>query len=252
MNWWTNRTNEDPKPVRVGAASDVGRVRDENEDAYGAFLEEADDQLFIVADGMGGHTRGREASTTTVEVVEEAYFDGQRGSVTKRLRHAFREANRRVYEMARSGEGPGSMGTTGTALVLAGERVYVAHVGDSRVYCFRGSESHQLTRDHTVAESMYREGMITEEEAQTHPRRGTLTRAIGVNETVEVDVVEVGTSASDDRFLLCSDGLSSLSEEVMQETVLNNPPQSACEQLIERANERGGHDNATAIIVWVQ
>lgn len=250
MVWWKKQKARGSAPVCVGAFSDVGRVRDENEDAYGRFPEEVDgDQLFIVADGMGGHTRGREASTTAVERVRQAYFSDARDSVPDRLRRAFKAANRAVYEMASAVDGPGSMGTTGTALALVDEQAYIAHVGDSRAYRFSAAESEQLTQDHTMVESMRREGLLTEQEARTHPRRGTLTRAIGVKPEVEVDVIDLGTPGRDDRFLLCTDGLADIPEEVLREAVLNNDPQTACEALVERANEKGGYDNATALVV---
>lgn len=253
MAWWKKHKTQKSSPVCVGAFSDVGRVRDENEDAYGHFPDQAEgDQLFIVADGMGGHTRGREASTTTVEQVRQTYFAASDGSVLGRLRQAFQDANREVYEMASAVDGPGSMGTTGTALALIDGQAYIAHVGDSRAYRFSADESRQLTRDHTMVESMRREGVLTEQEARTHPQRGTLTRAIGVKPEVEVDVMELDTPGPDDRFLLCTDGLADIPEKALREVVLNHAPQDACEQLVQRANEQGGYDNATALVVCMK
>ncbi len=253
MAWWKKRKTQQSAPVCVGAFTDVGRVRDENEDAFGQFPEEAEgDQLFIVADGMGGHTRGREASTTTVEMVKQAYFDGRRGSVPDRLTRAFQRANRQVYEMARAVDGPGSMGTTGTALAMVNGNAYIAHVGDSRAYRFHPDGFQLLTKDHTMVEAMRREGLLTAEEARTHPRRGTLTRAIGVDPEVEVDTIELGAPRADDRFLLCSDGLAEIPDDELQEVVLNRTPQEACEELIDRANERGGYDNATALVICIK
>lgn len=239
--------------LSVGAASDVGRVRDENEDAYGHFTAaEADGlHLFIVADGMGGHARGREASTTTVEVVREVFFNERSGSVPDRLQRAFQQANSQVYETSEVEEEADSMGTTATALAVVDERVYLAHVGDSRAYRYRTGEAEQLTHDHTIVQELQRSGAITEEQARTHPRRGVLTRAVGVQPNLEVELNDVGSLRPDDRFLMCTDGLQELPEEVLREVVLNNAPQSACEQLVRRAREEGGHDNATALIVHV-
>jgi len=246
------RVSEFPS-LSVGAASDVGRVRDENEDAYGHFTAaEADGvHLFIVADGMGGHARGREASTTTVAVVREVFFNERNGSIPDRLERAFREANSQVYDASEADQEADSMGTTATALAVVDEEVYMAHVGDSRAYRYRAEEAEQLTQDHTVVQELQRSGALTEEEARTHPRRGVLTRAVGVEPTLDVEMREAGTLRSDDRFLLCTDGLEELSGETLREVVLNNAPQSACEQLVRRAKEEDGHDNATALIVHV-
>lgn len=251
MTSWEHRATSEFPSLSIGAASDVGRVRDENEDAYGHFMSEDVDgeHLFVVADGMGGHVRGREASTTTVAVVNEAFFSERSGSVLDRLRRAFHRANNRVYVASEANEGTGVMGTTVTALALVEGSVYIGHVGDSRAYRYRPDGGRQLTEDHTFVRELQRRGSLTEEEARTHPRRGTLTRAMGVAPTVEVDLVEVGSLQPEDHFLLCTDGLEDLPQEVLREVVLNNDPQSACEQLVRRANERGGRDNATALIV---
>lgn len=251
MAWWQRQT-DDSISVLVGAASDVGRVREQNEDAYGTFGMGTDDQLFVIADGMGGHGRGRDASSTAVDVLKSTYYEQDHAAVLERLRHAFQEANHKVLEIGRSDSEARSPGTTGTALVLSQGQVYLGHVGDSRAYHFEGGTTHQLTHDHTVAQAMHRQGLITAEEARSHPRRGTLTRAIGTDETVEIDLMEVGAPATDDRFLLCTDGLSTLSDERLEEIVLGQPPQAACKQLIEHANQQGGHDNVTALIVQIQ
>lgn len=252
MNLWTRKSTDQSLPVQVGAASDVGRVRDENEDSYGVFPGASDGEgLFVVADGMGGHVRGAEASSTAVEAIRTTYFEKEDAPVGERLRNALEEANRRVHRQNRSAEGSHSMGTTATTLVLEGGQAYLGHVGDSRAYRFGPSDNEQLTADHTVAESMRRNGMITAEEARTHPRRGTLTRAIGIEDAVEVDVLELGEPDSGDCFLLCSDGLNEIPGAQIAEVVRQNTPQDACEELLRRANERGGRDNATAVIIRV-
>lgn len=252
MNSWNDSTTSESPSISVGAVSDTGVVRDENEDAYGRFsAERENEQLFVVADGMGGHARGREASTTTVAVVKDAFFEERSGSVPDRLRRAFHRANNRVYVMSEADEDADLMGTTATALALVEGTAYVAHAGDSRAYRYRFGEGEQLTCDHTVVRELLRRGSITEEEARTHPRRGMLTRAVGVKPTIKVDLIEVGPLRPEDYFLLCSDGLNKIPEDVLREVVLNNAPQSACEQLIRRANERGGQDNSTALVVHV-
>lgn len=240
----------------MGAATDPGEVREENEDAYGHFTgPNGDDQLYVVADGMGGHARGRKASTTAVEAVEETYFgnrafNDQADTVLDRLRLAFQWANGKVH--AEVGSGPQGGGTTATALAISSGQVHVAHVGDSRAYRFRADESTQLTRDHTVAQEMKRHGAITEEEARTHPRRGVLTRAIGTESTVEIDLFKVESLQVGDRFLLCTDGLEGLPRQTLQEVVLHLSPQPAAERLVEQSIERAGHDNATALVLSVE
>lgn len=253
MNRWDNHTTWESGLVSVGAASDTGVVRDENEDAYGHFSPQGESsRLFIVADGMGGHVRGHEASTTTVAVMKDAFFGERSGSVLDRLRRSFHRANSRVYVASEASSETDTMGTTATALALAGGRAYIAHVGDSRAYRYRSGKGQQLTYDHTVARELQRRGVLTEQEARTHPRRGVLTRAVGVNPTVEVDLIEIGALQSEDHFLLCTDGLDKLPRAALREVVLNNPPQPACEQLVHRANERGGQDNATALVVRME
>lgn len=252
MNWWNDSTTSGTPSISVGAVSDTGVVRDENEDTYGRFSAETEDeQLFVVADGMGGHAEGREASTTTVEVLNEAFFGERGGSVPDRLRRAFHRANSRVYVMSEADEDADLMGTTATALAMVEGTAYVAHAGDSRAYRYRFGEGKQLTCDHTVVRELQRRGALTEEEARTHPRRGMLTRAVGVKPTIEVDLIEVGPLRPEDHFLLCTDGLEEIPGDVLREVVLNNAPQAACEQLVRRANERGGRDNSTALVVHV-
>lgn len=256
MTWW-RKSNESRlgASVQVGAFSDVGRTRTDNEDAYGIFpvdpAADAADRLFVVADGMGGHSRGREASTTAVKVLQRTYFETAGRPVEHRLEEAFQEANTHVHHLASEAGKRETMGTTGTALALVEGRAYLAHVGDSRVYRIREEGVEQLTCDHTMVSEMQRDGLITAQEARNHPRRGVLTRALGTNPRVEVDVIEVGVSHAGDRFLLCSDGLSGFSKQELREVVLSDSPQDACERLVHRANEQGGYDNATALVVGI-
>ena len=189
----------------------MGDVRDENEDAYGRFSSQGESHwLFIVADGMGGHARGREASTTTVEAAAEVFFGEHSGTVPDRLRRAFHRANRRVHAASEADEDAGTRGTTATASALVEGEAYVAHVGDSRAYRYRPETGCQLTQDHTMVQELKRQGVLSEEEARTHPRRGHLTRAVGAKPTVEVDLIEAGALHPEDHFLLCTDGLQAL------------------------------------------
>ena len=257
MAWWnrkksTDRSRASSPHVQYGAFSDVGRIRNENEDAYGCFPDEAGrDQLFVVADGMGGHVRGREASTTAVDAIQRTYFDAPERAVEARLAEAFERSNAQVHTLAESNEMGEKMGTTGTALALNGDRAVIAHVGDSRAYRISEDGCDLLTSDHTMVAQMRREGLLTDQEARNHPRRGTLTRAIGADPSVSVDVLEVDGLRPGDRFLLCTDGLAEIPEDELCHVVLAHDSQEACEELVRRANEKGGYDNATAIVVAI-
>jgi len=255
MAWWNRKNKSKPNvTIHVGAFSDVGRTRTENEDAFGRFPEsptDDTDRLFVVADGMGGHTRGREASATAVAVIQRIYFAARAEPVEARLRQAFQKANAEVHGLAASDGVSDTMGTTGTALALADGHAYLAHVGDSRAYRINEAGLEQLTRDHTMVAEMQREGVITAQEARTHPRRGTLTRALATQPHVDVDIVDAGAVQRGDRFLLCTDGLADLAADEVMEAVREQDPQAACEYLVQRANEQGGYDNATALIVYI-
>ncbi len=245
-----------PLTIRFGAKSDVGQVRSENQDDYGRFPEVQStrngDQLFVVADGMGGHEDGGRASRVAVEAVGGTYFTHPEVPVEDRLRRAVSEANARVYQFAQAGTIPKKMGTTCTALALVGEDAYLAHVGDSRAYRINRDGISQLSRDHTLVEALMREGVLTEDEAARHPQRHALVRAIGIEPEVQVDVRRLKTPQSGDAFLLCSDGLARVTNVEIRDIVRSETPQQAAETLVQLANDRGGHDNVTVLVVKVE
>ena len=250
MSWWkVKRTSL----VSYGASSHVGMVRSENQDAYGCFpgaeSNHTEDQLFIVADGMGGHLGGKEASRIAIEEVPKVFFNEKSASMEDRLRRAFLEANASIFDKAKSGNGYDRMGTTCTAMALHDGQIFIAHVGDTRAYKINQDEVEQLTADHTLVEDLRREGVLTEDEARVHPRRNTLTRAMGVELQLDVDVFEAGKLKPENRYLLCSDGLSEVTTEELHQVVMELGPQKASEKLVEMANERGGHDNITVLIL---
>ena len=250
MTWWKrNRVTGQP---HHGAASHIGRVRAENQDAYGHFAAESDgDQsyLYIVADGMGGHAHGREASHIAVEVVRRTYFTDFETSPQDRLRRAYELANLAIFERGLT-EGPYEiMGTTCTALAFEGRHLYFAHVGDSRLYRISRAETTLLTTDHTYAEALRQQGTLTADEIRNHPRRHTLLRAMGIDPEIELDVVELGPPTPDDAFLLATDGLAGLEPDVLHKVVRGLAPQAACERLIDLANAEGGRDNVTVLVV---
>jgi len=261
-----------------GAASDRGSVREHNEDSYDIFGPETDDLvgtlgiLAIVSDGMGGHLSGAEASRKSVEVMGQVYFEGTGGSAVSRARHeaggdahreplgvpeaaainrlrwAFLEANRQVFEQV--GEGHNGMaGTTCTAIVFLPETIHIAHAGDSRAYLLRGGNVKQLTDDHSVVGEMVRKGMLSREEATKHPHRNIITRAVGLRGNLEVDIEESTPVERGDRVIICSDGLfSMLDDREIAGIAARGTPEKACHNLIKRAKEEGGSDNITVII----
>jgi serine/threonine protein phosphatase PrpC len=256
------------------AASDRGSVRERNEDYYGIFVPETDELvrslgvLAVVADGMGGHLSGAEASKKSVEVLGRVYFEGtgtsgrERGggggpreasgalaaSAVNRLRWAFLEANRQVFETI--GEGHNGMaGTTCTAVVILADTIHIAHAGDSRAYLLRRGAMVQLTEDHSVVGEMVRKGMLSKEEAVRHPHRNVITKAMGLRGNVEVDIAESVPVEKGDRILICSDGLfAMLAEDEIAEVAAAGTPEKVCQKLVKRAKEEGGIDNITVIV----
>ena len=231
------------KPV-VAAKTDVGRVRQGNEDSY--LVQEP---LFAVADGMGGHLGGEIASATTVETIRSAAQQDAPHD-TARLAAMVRQANSAVWEKAQGDPELRGMGTTCTLVLLEEGELHIAHVGDSRAYLLRGDELTQVTEDHTLVNRMVKEGRLRPEEADRHPQRSIITRALGVDAEVEVDELTLGVEEGD-RFLLCSDGLTSMIDfTTLQETLRDQrSPQRAVDRLIDLANEAGGEDNITVVLV---
>jgi len=226
--------------VTAAAATDVGLVREGNEDSY--LTEEP---LFAVADGMGGHRGGEVASQLAVETLEKLFKQGA-GDLPGQVQ----EANRVVFERSVLDRKVAGMGTTLTAALVEGDRVRLAHVGDSRAYLLRDGKVRLLTEDHTLVHRMVTEGEISQEEAETHPQRSVLTRAVGVDTVVDVDDDTVQILPGD-RLLLCTDGLTSMvSEEVIEEVLRDVPdPQEAAQRLVRMANEAGGVDNTTVVVL---
>lgn len=232
--------------LAVGARTDVGRVRTGNEDSY-----YVDSPLFVIADGMGGHAAGDVASATAVEVIEKnkANISSQNPDT---LSSAVREANRAIWDKATNDNNLRGMGTTCTMIMVDGEKAQVAHVGDSRAYLFHDGELRQITDDHTLVGRLVREGKLQPEEAERHPQRSMITRALGVDEDVEVDQFSLDL-AQGDRLVMCSDGLSGMVSAEAMAAVLEetDDPQEAADKLVDQANEAGGEDNITVIIVDV-
>jgi len=226
--------------VRVGAATDIGQVREGNEDSYLVVAP-----LYAVADGMGGHRGGEVASSLALETVQQL-FERQEGSLADQVSRA----NRAVYDRSQSDRSVSGMGTTLTAALIDENKVHLVHVGDSRAYLVRDGALTQLTEDHTLVHRMVLEGEITPEEAETHPHRSILTRALGVDESVQVDEGDVQVE-SGDRLLLCTDGLTGMVPEGQIQEILRDAadPQEAVDRLVKVANRAGGIDNITAVVL---
>ena len=224
--------------------TDRGRHRRINEDC--AWFD-ARRGLYAVADGMGGHLAGEVASRMAIDAV--AALPPMDAPSAQALRAMMQETNRAILVHAEADEQTRGMGTTCTVLWLAGDRALIAHVGDSRVYRLRDGVLEQLTRDHSLVEEMIERGLITRAEARVHPRRNIITRALGTQGDNEPDVFEVDARPGD-RWLLCSDGLTTmLSEAQMLHVITQNGPEQAADALLEGALDAGGHDNVTLILV---
>jgi len=234
--------------IEIATLSDVGLKRSSNQDAMGIFERPDGSRLMVVADGMGGHQGGEIASQLALEAIAE-HFSASHGPPTQVLREAFVHANARIRARAQQEPHLMGMGTTGVALWLGGDgRIWVAHVGDSRAYRFRYGSLEVLTADHSVVGEMLRRGLLSQAEADIHPRRNELMRSIGSLEQVEVDLAEVGAEAGD-QFLLCSDGLCGvIDDSEIGAVLLRETPSLAVRRLVEMANARGGPDNITVQI----
>jgi serine/threonine protein phosphatase PrpC len=236
------------RQAQTASLSDVGRVRSGNEDSCGEFTDSDGQLLLVVADGMGGHRGGAVASRMAVDTIGEVF---QRGGANPRetLEAAFRTANERIFQESCRDPALAGMGTTGVALVLGpAGGAWVAHVGDSRAYRLRRGGFERLTDDHSWVLEEVRQGRLTLEEAAVHPRKSVLTRSIGVDRGIGVDIRETSFEP-DDRFLICSDGLwGELSDEQMAAALAAEPPESAARTLVELANQGGGPDNITVQI----
>ncbi len=235
--------------IRSAARTDVGRRRRANEDSYAIAAELG---YFVVADGMGGHKAGQLASRLAAESAVAALeaLEGSAATLTEKLRCTIAAANREIYVAAQSKAEFSGMGTTVVSLLAAEGRVALAHVGDSRAYLIRAGRIRQLTDDHSVVGELVRRREITELAAREHPHRHVLTRAVGVRREVAPDLAEL-TSAPGDLFVLCSDGLTGLvrDEEIAEAANAEPDLDAICAQLIDLANERGGDDNITVVLV---
>jgi PPM family protein phosphatase len=250
--------------VLTAGLTDVGRKRTHNEDSF-AIVET--EHLFLVADGMGGHSSGEVASRMAIETVSEFFqatsadpeatwpykMDKSRDYDENRLITGVKLANRRIFEAAQRETRLHGMGTTMVALLCVGDSCIVGHVGDSRVYRLRGNSLQQITEDHSLLNDYKKMKTMTQEEIDHFPHKNVIVRALGMKETVKVDAIHERPQPGD-TYILCSDGLSGpLSDDDIRDTVVGNKDlRGAAQALIDRANANGGPDNVTAVLIrWV-
>lgn len=237
--------------------SDIGCRRSENEDRV-LYVNPGEKKLWqqkgilaIVADGMGGHQAGQVASQMAIDLVSDDYYKLS-GKPLDRLKKAFRNANQIIFRAALEDDNLKGMGTTCSALVFVKGQAFVAHIGDSRLYRIRDNSIEQMSEDHTIVYEMVKQGILSEEQARTHPDKNIVTRAMGTKSEVNIFTRCLSGVLSDDRYVLCSDGLHDLvREEEIMETALSGRPHEACEMLISKARERGGHDNISVGVVHI-
>lgn len=240
--------------MEVGACSHIGRVREINEDSY--YISDSNLPLYLIADGMGGHNAGEIASQSAIDIIRDYVLEkvGQTEYIDENLipgilKDAITYANCEIFSKSMEEDGYHGMGTTLTVVLVLSE-VYIGHVGDSRAYIIGRNEIKQLTQDHSLVAELLRNGSITEDEAKVHPQRNIITRALGTEESIKVDLYKIGLK-SKEALVLCTDGLSNLvsPEEIKDVIQSSSQMQSACDQLVSLANERGGYDNITVVAI---
>ena len=235
--------------MKVYAITDIGRARALNEDSY--YVPREGERFCVVADGMGGHNAGEVASAMAVQVFSRHMREVEH-ITTQALCAAVERANEEVYRAALENEGMSGMGTTFSALARQGGDVLLAHVGDSRIYLIREGAMFQLTTDHTLVEEMIRKGMLTPREARFHPHRNIITRALGTDPRIEIDLVQMA-ARSGDVFFLCSDGMTNYAQEreILRTAVGEGDWQDKLKHLVSVALENGGADNITALFAVI-
>lgn len=232
--------------------TDVGQVRSQNQDYVYASEQPIGNlpNLFVLADGMGGHNAGDFASRCAVSVIEASVKKDMSFNPIKIMRHAIEEANEKIHELAKEDAAKAGMGTTLVAVTVVGYYAYVANVGDSRLYVVQ-EQIHQVTKDHSLVQEMVRMGEIKPEEARNHPDKNIITRALGAERTVDIDFFDLKLEP-DSTILMCSDGLSNMVEDSkLEEIILDQTEElpKKGEKLLKEANQNGGKDNIAVILV---
>ncbi|MGE0616145.1 MAG: Stp1/IreP family PP2C-type Ser/Thr phosphatase [Bacteriovoracia bacterium] len=245
-------------PFECAIATDIGQKRQQNQDNGGVYPELG---LFVVADGMGGHQGGETASAMVVEIVPDhvrrAQKKNKKWNAQKVITAAIKAASDAIYKRSQNDHRLEGMGTTTTTILFKDDRLTIGHVGDSRCYFFRPGAIWQLTKDHSLVEENLRQGKITREEAKTHTMKNVITRSVGFEPQVDVEVYDMPV-ATGDVFLVCSDGLSGLVEndqmlKIVQDSLFKQGDlQATVKQLVQAANQNGGDDNITVLVVQIK
>lgn len=240
--------------MKVFAKTDIGKAREINQDYYYIPTEEGKFDLFILADGMGGYNGGEIASKLAVESAKR-YIESNFEQIehTKELiigliKSAIEYANMVVYEKSKEIKELEGMGTTIDICLIYNNRIYIGHIGDSRIYRVRDNLIRKLTKDHSYVQKLIEDGTITREEAITHPKKNMLMKALGCTPYVEPDL-KIRRFETGDILLMCSDGLTNMVKDEEMQVVLENNPENAPERLVEMANQAGGYDNITVITI---
>jgi PPM family protein phosphatase len=245
--------------IELASTSDIGCQRENNEDRYAYWEPEGDEEfarkgrLAIVADGMGGHEGGQEASRIAVEAIQEVFSESSGADPQSLLVTGFQIAHERILEYAEGHPELHGMGTTATAIAILGNELYYAHVGDSRLYLVRGTSVSRLTNDHSYVGRLVQNGVISSEEAETHPQRHILTAALGAGAETSPDTPQHSIALQKgDVLVLCTDGLwSLLSDDEIQSAVVGHELAEACRGMVKMTKDRGGPDNITVQLIGV-
>lgn len=240
--------------MKVLASSDKGMVREMNQDYYYISQQEEQYKLYVLADGMGGYNGGEVASKLAVDSVKE-YIENNigkleinRDNLQELIRASMLYANKKVYDKSKTDINLSEMGTTLEVCLIYSNKVYIGHIGDSRIYRIRKNIIRKLTTDHSYVEKLVKDGTITREEAYHHPKKNMLIKALGCEPNIEPDVTVKGF-LKEDILLICSDGLTNLIEDKEIYEIIINNLENADKLLIQKANVRGGYDNITAVII---
>lgn len=242
--------------MQYGVCTDVGLKREVNEDYYGVLKDEANVyDVFVIADGMGGHQAGEVASKMSVELTlsgvrENITKDMSKEEVGEKLKEIIKKVNSDIYDIAQKDLTKYGMGTTMVVVVVMSTCLVIANVGDSRLYSLGNNELKRITVDHSYVEELIQEGTITEEEAKDHPRKNILTRVVGYFKNVDADIYEYERKGVDS-FLMCTDGLTNMvsDERIMEILSEGNDLQEVANNLVAEANKNGGVDNTTVIVL---
>ncbi len=239
--------------MQIYGATDIGTMRHSNQDAFLNVVLSANTAVSIVCDGMGGANAGNVASGMAINIISDYIKrsfvpDMKPISIKNMLCSAIDTANAEIYELAQRDANYSGMGTTAVVAFIMGETVYIAHVGDSRAYLISDSEVTQITRDHSMIQTLIENGHLTPEEARNHPKRNVITRAIGILDAIDCDFTEVKLNNS--KLILCTDGISNvITAEALSEIVNNNELKVVPDALVNLANERDSGDNVTVTAV---